>query len=121
MKCMKRKIRKQPFLFLLMVFSCLMAWGQEGVPVKGVVIDTNGETVIGASVVVKDNRSIGTITDIDGIFQLTVPSDKTVLTITFVGMKSKDVKVTPGKLIEVVLEDDTEILDEVVIVGYGQS
>ena len=121
MKCMKRKIRKQPFLFLLMVFSCLMAWGQEGVPVKGVVIDTNGETVIGASVVVKDNRSIGTITDIDGIFQLTVPGDKTVLTITFVGMKAKDVKVTPGKLIEVVLEDDTEILDEVVIVGYGQQ
>ena len=65
MKNVKKKIQRIPYLFLLMLFSCLTASAQQGITVKGTVVDDNGETIIGASVVVKGNNSIGTISDID--------------------------------------------------------
>ena len=77
--------------------------------------------VIGASVVVKGNTSIGTISDIDGNFVLTVPSENTTLVVSFVGMKSQEVKATSTNLIKVTLEDDSQQLEEVVVVGYGQQ
>ena len=73
MKNVTKKNQKIPYLFLLMLFSCLMASAQSGITVRGTVFDNNGETVIGASVVLKGNNSIGTISDIDGNFILTVP------------------------------------------------
>lgn len=121
MENQKRNIRKIPFLFLLMLFSSLPLWAQQGIPVQGVVLDGNGETVIGASIVVKGNNSIGTISDLDGRFQLTVPNANTVLVISYIGMKTKEVKVTPNKIMAVTLEDDSEILEEVIVVGYGQQ
>lgn len=84
----KRNIRKIPFLFLLMLVSWLPAWAQQGVPVEGVILDGNGETVIGASIVVKGEKNLGTISDLDGRFQLTVPNEKSVLVISYIGMKT---------------------------------
>lgn len=121
MKNVRFKIQKIPYLFLLMLFSCLTVSAQKGITVKGTVFDSTGETVIGASVVVKGNNSIGTISDIDGNFVLTVPSENTILVVSFVGMKSQEVKVTPSKLIKVTLVDDSQQLEEVVVVGYGQQ
>ena len=121
MKNVRKKIQKIPCLFLLMLFSCFTAMAQQGITVKGTVFDSTGETVIGASVVVKGNTSIGTISDIDGNFMLTVPSENTILVISFVGMKSQEVKATSNKLIKVTLEDDSQQLQEVVVVGYGQQ
>ena len=86
--------------------------------VTGVVKDANGEPIIGANVTVKGQSSIGTITDIDGRFVLEVPSDA-VLQITYIGYVAQDVKVVSGKEINVMLKDDTEMLDEVVVIGYG--
>lgn len=103
-----------------MLFSCLTASAQQGITVKGTVLDDNGETIIGASVVVKGNNSIGTISDIDGNFVLTVPNEKSVLVVSFVGMEAQEVKATKG-IIRVILKDDTQLLDEVVVVGYGQQ
>ena len=94
---------------------------QKSITVRGTVFDSTGETVIGASVVVKGNTSIGTISDIDGNFVLTVPNENTILVISFVGMKSQEVKATSNKLIKVTLEDDSQQLQEVVVVGYGQQ
>ena len=82
MKNVKKKIQRIPYLFLLMLFSCLTASAQQGITVKGTVVDDNGETIIGASVVVKGNNSIGTISDIDGNFELTVPNEKSVLVLS---------------------------------------
>ena len=121
MKNVTKKIQKIPYLFLLMLFSCVTAMAQQGITVKGTVFDSTGETVIGASVVVKGNTSIGTISDIDGNFVLTVPSENTTLVVSFVGMKSQEVKATSTNLIKVTLEDDSQQLEEVVVVGYGQQ
>ena len=121
MKNVRFRIQKIPYLFLLMLFSCVTAMAQQGITVKGTVFDSTGETVIGASVVVKGNTSIGTISDIDGNFVLTVPSENTTLVVSFVGMKSQEVKATSTNLIKVTLEDDSQQLEEVVVVGYGQQ
>lgn len=121
MKNVRFRIQKIPYLFLLMLFSCVTAMAQQGITVKGTVFDSTGETVIGASVVVKGNTSIGTISDIDGNFVLTVPNENTTLVVSFVGMKSQKVKVVTNKLIKVTLEDDSQQLEEVVVVGYGQQ
>ena len=114
-----KQIRTIPSLILLMLFCCMNAMAQ-GLSVKGVVVDSNGEPVIGASVVLKSNTSVGTISDIDGNFELNVPNDKAVLVISFVGMQTKEVKVSKG-LMKIELEDDSQQLEEVVVVGFGQQ
>ena len=121
MKNVKDKLRKVPFLMMLMLLSCLQLYAQKGVTVRGTVFDNKGETVIGASVVVKGNNSIGTISDIDGNFVITVPDAKSTLTISFIGMKSIDVRVNPNQKMKITLEDDSQQLEEVVVVGYGQQ
>lgn len=85
--------------------------------VKGVVNDAMGP-VIGASVVEKGNATNGTITDIDGNFSLKVPSDAT-LTISFIGYKTVELPVAGKTSFTVTLKEDSEILDEVVVVGFG--
>ena len=121
MKNVTKKIQKIPYLFFLLLLSCLPTLAQNGVTVKGTVLDGNGETVIGASIVVKGNNSIGTISDIDGNFTLAVPHDNVTLVVSFIGMTTQEVKATAQKPIRVVLEDDSQQLEEVVVVGFGQQ
>ena len=115
MKNVTKQIQKIPYLILLLLLSCLPTLAQNGVTVKGTVVDGNGETVIGASVVVKNNSSIGTISDIDGNFTLAVPNDKVTLVVSFIGMKSQEVKIAGQKILKVTLEDDSQQLEEVVV------
>ncbi|MBQ8242632.1 MAG: TonB-dependent receptor [Bacteroidaceae bacterium] len=119
MKNLTKQIRKIPSLILLMLFCCMTAAAQQ-FTAKGIVVDSNGEPVIGASVVLKGNNSIGTITDIDGNFALSVPNDKAVLVVSFVGMTTKEVAATKS-LMKIELVDDSQQLEEVVVVGYGQQ
>ena len=84
---------------------------------SGVVKDASGESVIGASVLVK-GTTIGTITDFDGNFELPNVEKGAVIQVSFVGYLTKEV-VWKGTPISVVLEDDTKTLEEVVVVGYG--
>lgn len=87
------------------------------IAVQGVVKDQTGETVIGASVMEKGTTN-GTITDIDG--SVFIKSFlKSVLTISYVGYKSKEIPVNGQTKIQVVLSEDNEMLDEVVVIGYG--
>ena len=90
---------------------------QQANKVTGIVKDANGEPVIGANVMVK-GQSIGTITDIDGRFVLDAPKNA-VLQITYIGYVSQEVKVSGNKELNIILKEDTETLDEVVVVGYG--
>jgi len=120
MKNVTKKIQKIPFLFFLMLLSCFSAVAQNGITVKGVVLDGNGESVIGASVVLKSDATVGTITDIDGNFQLAVPSSNSVLVISYIGMKTQEVKASTS-LIKVTMQDDSQLLEEVVVVGFGQQ
>lgn len=85
--------------------------------VKGVVNDAMGP-VIGASIVEKGKTTNGTITDMDGNFSLMVPANAT-LTVSFIGYKSQDVPVAGKTSLSITLKEDTEMLDEVVVVGFG--
>ena len=91
---------------------------QQSVKIKGRVTDASGEPVIGANVVQKGTTN-GTITDLNGDFTLTV-SQGAVLQVSFIGYKQQEVSLKNGQAqVTVVLKDDAELLDEVVVVGYG--
>ena len=85
--------------------------------ITGVVKDANGEPIIGANITVK-GQSIGTITDIDGQFTLDAPEDAT-LQISYIGYTAQDINIGKKKNFNVILKEDTKVLDEVVVVGYG--
>ncbi len=111
------KYLKYPGLILLFCFCMPAIWAQN-VQVTGTVYDKSQETVIGASVVVK-GTTIGTITDIDGKFTLpNVPANAT-LQISYVGYKTREIPLNGQTTFVITLEDDTQLLDELVVVGYG--
>lgn len=87
------------------------------VEVKGKIVDINGEPIIGATVKEK-GTSNGTITDFDGNFILETNSGS-ILDVSYIGYRPVEVKTVPGKLLSVVLKEDTQALEEVVVVGYG--
>lgn len=97
--------------------SAVVAEQQQTVSIKGQVVDTKGESLIGVNVLEK-NTSNGTITDYDGNFTLNV-SPGAVLVFSYIGYESKEVPASQGKEIKVVLQEDTKKLDEVVVIGYG--
>ena len=103
----------------LMLLVCASAWAQ-GIAVKGTVTDSNGEPLIGASVVIKGNTSVGTVTDFDGNFALSVPSESSTIVVSYVGMNTKEQKVGKQRTFNVTLTDNTQ-LSEVVVVGFGQQ
>lgn len=86
--------------------------------VTGIVKDATGETIIGASILEKGTAN-GVITDFDGNFTINVSDDKAILKISFVGYATQDVPVAGKTSLIVVLKEDSELLDEVVVVGYG--
>ena len=114
-----QRLRRMTVLLLTMMF-CVTMWAQNGIAIKGTVVDSNGEALIGASVVVKGNTSVGTITDFDGNFSLSVPSESTTIVVSYVGMNSQEMKVGKKREFQVTLNDNTE-LQEVVVVGFGQQ
>ena len=91
---------------------------QATVQVKGVVLDTSDQPIIGASVIETGTQNNGTLTGADGSFTLTINKGAS-LRISYVGYKTVTVKPTAGKTVEVVLEEDAEVLNDVVVVGYG--
>lgn len=107
---------KHLFLLLTLLSFSLTALAQQ--KVTGKVKDSSGEPVIGASVVVKDNNTMGTITDFDGNFMLDVPA-KSVLVISYIGYVTQEVPTAGKNSLEIVLKEDTKTLDEVVVIGYG--
>lgn len=107
---------KHLFLLLTLLSFSLTALAQQ--KVTGKVKDSSGEPVIGASVVVKGNNTMGTITDFDGNFMLDVPA-KSVLVISYIGYVTQEVPTAGKKSLEIILKEDTKTLDEVVVIGYG--
>lgn len=107
---------KHLFLLLTLLSFSLTALAQQ--KVTGKVKDSSGEPVIGASVVVKGNNTMGTITDFDGNFMLDVPT-KSVLVISYIGYVTQEVPTVEKKSLEIILKEDTKTLDEVVVIGYG--
>ncbi len=93
----------------------------QGIQLSGHVVDDNNEPVIGATVTVKGHPSMGTISDMDGIFKLKVPSEQSEITISSVGLKSQTIRVGKKRKFDVTLVAETSDLNEIVVVGYGQQ
>lgn len=104
-------------IFLILCLWCTMYAFAQSLTVTGVVVDNTGQSAIGATVV-EEGTDNGTITNLDGQFTLTVEKGKT-LVISYVGFATQRVRVTSEKQLKIILHEDSELLDEVVVVGYG--
>lgn len=94
-------------------------WTTDSLTVDGIVTDLNGETIIGATVIEKGRPENGVVTDIDGKFLLKVPP-KSVLVISYIGYNTQETRVNRRiHTYNIVLKEDNQMLDEVVVVGYG--
>lgn len=118
-----------------MAFLCLFSspsWAAEslvspsgaeqskGILVKGTVFDEDKLPIIGANIMVK-GTSLGTITDMDGNFNLTVPYEDAVLTVSFIGYTTKDIPLKGQRQLNITLVEDSKTLQEVVVIGYGSQ
>lgn len=103
------------FSFLLLGFGAIMA--QNGKIVTGKVTSSNGESLIGVNVLIK-NSTVGTSTEVDGSYSIRAVSDD-VLVFSYTGHKNSEVAVGNQSVVNVVLEENSQILNEVVVVGYG--
>src|SRR5690606_2022753 len=86
--------------------------------VSGTITDNNGESLIGASILVK-GTTVGTVTDFDGNFSLSVPDGSNTLVISYTGYTTQEVNVANQTVVSIVLEPSSLILDEVVVTGYS--
>lgn len=111
--------KKTATMAFMLAVSSLSVQAQK-IVVKGNVVDGSGESLIGATVKVKGDPKSGVITDMDGNFQISVPSENSTLVITYVGMTTKEQKVGKKRQFNLSLSDDNA-LNEVVVVGYGQQ
>lgn len=102
----------------MLLFACVSMMAQAPVKVSGVVKDTAGESVIGASVIEEGNASNGVVTDLDGNFEIYVPGGAK-LVVSSIGYATKVVEVGKQAVLSIVLEEDSELLEETVVVGYG--
>ncbi|MBQ2169406.1 MAG: SusC/RagA family TonB-linked outer membrane protein, partial [Prevotella sp.] len=117
MHSVNRSTGVRRFLFLLVLaVTSTMAWAQGNV--SGKVVDATGEPVIGASVVVKGTTT-GAVTDIDGNFSIPNVPRNANLEISYIGFKTQSVSVSGKNAINVTLQEDRQMLDDVVVVGYG--
>lgn len=112
----KQSLFRQLLILLWVTLTCMSAYAQK--TVSGTVTDPAGETVIGATVMVKGTNN-GVATDIDGRYALKNVPDDAIIVFSSIGYKTEEVKVEGRATIDVVLSDDQQILEEVVVVGYG--
>ena len=104
-------------LLVLLNVSATSVFAQN-ITVKGKVTDLQGEPVIGASVMLSSNQAVGALTDMDGNYSISVPS-KSTLVFSCIGYATQNVAVDGRTVIDVIFSEDTEFLDETVVIGYG--
>ena len=114
---MKQTILKRSAVILSILLMGFTAFAQNR-PLSGKVVDQNGEPIVGASIMVVGNSTIGTVTDVDGNYSFNVPVQASV-TVSCIGYSSQTVSVAGRPVINFTLEEDTEFLEETVVIGYG--
>ena len=118
---MKKKGLSFAIRFLAMMIAVCVSLGYsyaQNRTIRGTVVDTGGEPVIGAAVTVVGNTRIGAATDLNGAFSLNVPAGATI-SVESIGYKTQTFAVGNQSVFNVVLEEDTEMLEETVVIGYG--
>ena len=114
-----RILRKNLCLLMLLLISCPLSIFAQNKTITGTVRDAM-DVVIGASVTVKGNNSVGTITDIDGNFKLSVPASAKELVVSFVGYDNQTVLIGSKTHFDITLKESSVMLDEVVAIGYAK-
>lgn len=104
-----------------MLLFAITSMAQNKITISGVVTDKTGETVIGASVRVKGQESKGSITNINGKYQIVDVASNTTLIFSYIGMREQEIAVNGRSTINVKMEEDSQLIDEVVVVGYGSA
>lgn len=111
-------LRRLQLMLFLLLFASAGAMAQ--VTVTGAITDKNNESIFGANVLVK-GTSIGTVSDIDGKYSISVPDNNSILVFSFLGFESTERAVNSNTTIDVVLKDDMLLLDEAIVVAYGKQ
>lgn len=106
------------YLLILLLLGPIAIWGQDQINITGTVSDNSGAPLPGASIIVKGS-STGTQTDFDGNYELSGIPGEAILVFSYIGFSSQEVPVNGQIVVNVTLEEDTQSLDEVVVVGYG--
>ena len=121
-KCLHKKMTRNTTMLMVIVlqFCCSFLFAQTGTTVEGKVLEEGGSPLPGVNVIVK-GTSVGTTTDAQGGFALSVPNQDAVLVFSFIGYKSQEVPVGSQSTFEIRLIADIETLSEVVVVGYGET
>ena len=88
--------------------------------ISGTVQSVDGSPLIGASVIAK-GTSTGTVTDLNGKFELSVPDEVTVLVVSYIGYESQEVEILNSTVLNISLQENSSTLDEVIVVGYGSQ
>jgi len=114
---MKSNLCRLAITVMMTLMTAVVAFGQNKT-VTGTVVDAQGQPVIGASIMLQGNTTTGTITDIDGAYSLSVPSGAT-LVVSCIGYSTQNITVGSENVYNVVLQEDTEFLEETVVIGYG--
>jgi TonB-linked outer membrane protein, SusC/RagA family len=104
-----------------MIFLSPSLFAQNKHVVRGIVVDEKKEPLIGATVVVKGNKNVGTVTDVDGKFTLNIPSNQQVLVVSYVSYETKEVNIAGKSSITIEMVNSSVNLGDVVVVGYGQQ
>ena len=118
---MKRNIRSACIMLLAVLFGGISAFAQGGRTVRGTVTDPDNAPIVGAFVIVKDAPTIGSITDTEGRFSLSIPAANQVLTVSYMGMVTQDVDITGRTEVSIVMQVDATNIEEVIVVGFGQQ
>ena len=115
------KMKKNLLITCVMLLFAITSMAQNKITISGVVTDKTGETVIGASVRVKGQESKGSITDINGKYQIVDVASNATLIFSYIGMREQEIAVNGRSTINVKMEEDSQLIDEVVVVGYGSA
>ena len=119
MRKRKTHVFRSAFVLLLFLAACPL-WAGAEIRISGTVADKQKEPLIGVSILVQ-GTSIGTITDFDGHFYLNVPDKRSVLEVSYVGYKKQEIRIGNDISFFITLDEDSEALDEVVVVGFGNQ
>jgi TonB-dependent starch-binding outer membrane protein SusC len=127
LQAVRQRMRKASPLLILAIATLLCYANQTAantpslwaeITVSGKVTDSNGEALIGATIRVRDQVGVGTVTDFDGTYSINV-DENAVLIFSFTGYESQEIAVGGRKVIDVMMQESSTLLNQVVVVGYG--
>ena len=114
-----KQMSRYIFIMLSLIILNVQNVHAQNKNVSGTVLDNSGQPVIGASVTVIGQSQLGTVTDINGKFSITVPANSKRIEVSYIGMISQEIEAKSGVPMKIILKDNLKDLDEVVVIGYG--